>query len=85
MQFHQLKKAFEKPMHETSYSGPLFHYTTVKVLVSILRSKKLWFTDYRQLNDTLEFKHGINIAQSIAREHLSQSASLINCISRDLI
>lgn len=37
---------------------PLFHYTDLAAVVSILTYKKLWLTDLRYLNDRAEFNYG---------------------------
>jgi hypothetical protein len=37
---------------------PIYHYTTAASLLSKLRSKKLWATDARFLNDAGELKRG---------------------------
>lgn len=38
---------------------PLFHYTDLNAVMSILKNRKLWLTDLRYLNDKTEFSHGI--------------------------
>lgn len=37
-----------------------YHYTSISTLEKIITSKKVWFTDYRFLNDGHEIKHGLN-------------------------
>jgi len=37
-----------------------YHYTSTSTLLNIIFSKKIWFTDYRFLNDSHEIKHGLN-------------------------
>lgn len=39
---------------------PLFHYTDLNAVVSILQHRKLWLTDLRYLNDKTEFSHGVS-------------------------
>lgn len=39
---------------------PLFHYTNVNAIYSILETKKLWLTDIRFLNDTKELHDGMH-------------------------
>lgn len=38
---------------------PLFHYTDVQAVQSILLNQKLWLTDLRFMNDSTELQHGI--------------------------
>jgi hypothetical protein len=45
----------------------LFHYTTPVGLVGIARSKKIWATDIRFLNDKKEFQHSLDITHSIIK------------------
>jgi hypothetical protein len=46
---------------------PLYHYTDGLGLKGILESGRVWFTDYRHLNDPSELKHGIDMAHDVAR------------------
>lgn len=47
----------------------LYHYTTSNVLTSILRSKEIWFTDFRFLNDAQEFYFARNIVDNTLRTY----------------
>lgn len=40
----------------------LFHYTTAVSFFNIIKSKKLWMTQIQYLNDSKEFRHGIELA-----------------------
>jgi hypothetical protein len=46
---------------------PLYHYTDGGGLKGLLASGRLWFTDYRHLNDPSELTHGIDMARDVAR------------------
>src|SRR5215475_13210504 len=46
---------------------PLYHYTDGRGLKGILESGRVWFTDYRHLNDPSELTHGIEMAHDVAR------------------
>jgi hypothetical protein len=37
----------------------LYHYTTIEGLQGIVKSKSIWASDYRFLNDASEFQHGL--------------------------
>lgn len=41
-------------------NGLLYHYTSAQGLLGILRSKSLWLTDTRFLNDSAEIRFGLN-------------------------
>ncbi len=48
---------------------PLYHYTTLQGLRGIVESERLWFTDFRHLNDPMELTHGIGIALREIERH----------------
>lgn len=52
---------------ETAIDAPLYHYTDLNGLRGILQSGRVWFTDYRHLNDPSEIQHGIDMAREVAR------------------
>ncbi|PTQ74376.1 Protein of unknown function (DUF2971) [Celeribacter persicus] len=57
-----------------SEPSELWHYTTFDSLTAILQSQSLLATDFRALNDTQEFKYGINVLKEIfAREGFAPS------------
>jgi hypothetical protein len=47
--------------------APLYHYTNGIGLRKILESGRIWFTDYRHMNDPSELTHGIDMARDQAR------------------
>ena len=51
----------------STISLPLYHYTNAQGLRGILESGRVWFTDYRHLNDPSELTHGIKVAHDVAR------------------
>lgn len=48
-----------------SEPSELWHYTTFNSLTAILQSQSLLATDFRALNDTQEFKHGIKVLKEM--------------------
>jgi hypothetical protein len=54
-------------------ASPLFHYTGEHELESILRSGRMWFTDYRHLNDDQEVAHGLELALQVIAEIKAQT------------
>jgi hypothetical protein len=51
----------------------LYHYTTASGLLGILRSKAIWATNIRFLNDSREFALAMDLTREILRERLSQA------------
>lgn len=49
-------------------SGPLHHYTSVDALLSIVRTKSLWATNVRYLNDSSESELGLALMREVAEE-----------------
>jgi hypothetical protein len=47
---------------ENKITEPLYHYTDARGLRGIFEHQRLWFTDYRHLNDPSEFVHGLKFA-----------------------
>ena len=45
---------------------PLYHYTTQAGLLGIIRERKIWASNIHYLNDLNEFKHAIDLANTIA-------------------
>ncbi len=50
----------------------LYHYTDGQGLRGILESGKIWFTEYRHLNEPSELLHGIRIALEAATALVGQ-------------
>jgi Protein of unknown function (DUF2971) len=44
---------------------PLYHYTTANGLEGIIRTRAIWASDYRFLNDATEFNYGLSIFDRI--------------------
>lgn len=49
----------------------LYHYTTAAGLRGIVRTKSIWASDYRFLNDASEFNYGLSIFDRILKEDFS--------------
>ena len=62
------RKHLQAEQDATDIRFPLYHYTDGSGLKGILESGRIWFTDYRHLNDPSELTHGIELAQDVARE-----------------
>jgi hypothetical protein len=45
--------------------GTLYHYTTAEGLQGIIKTKSIWASDYRFLNDATEFDYGLSIFDEI--------------------
>jgi hypothetical protein len=47
---------------------PLYHYTTQKGLLGIVKEREIWATHHQYLNDTQEFLH----AQALFRDEIEK-------------
>jgi hypothetical protein len=47
---------------------PLYHYTNGAGLVGILKSQRIWFTSYRNLNDPSELLYGMGVVHRLLGE-----------------
>jgi len=48
-------------------NGPLFHYTDTSALVQVVQHKKLWASDLRLMNDTMEIEHGMKLIRAAVK------------------
>ena len=46
--------------------GTLYHYTTFTGLLGIVRSRSLWASDVRYMNDSAELRHTADLIQLLA-------------------
>lgn len=56
----------------------LYHYTTQTGIMGVLESDSLWATKIHYLNDSVEFKLALSIAEGILQEKLESSGELSN-------
>src|SRR5262249_16296059 len=47
------------------YQNTIYHYTDVKGALGILDTGRLWFTERAHLNDPVEMRYGIAVAQQL--------------------
>jgi len=47
------------------FRGLIYHYTSIRSFFDIIKSKDLWLTDYRYMNDASEINHGIDLSREI--------------------
>jgi hypothetical protein len=62
---------------------PLYHYTNAQALKGMLESGRVWFTDYRHLNDPSELTHGIDMAHDVARLLGTGADGRVRCFLED--
>src|SRR4051812_28618094 len=53
----------------------LYHYTDAAGLLGIVRDRKIWLTDFRYMNDAMEFRHGMGMATSILDQLVLSNSS----------
>ncbi|MBY0462818.1 MAG: DUF2971 domain-containing protein [Alphaproteobacteria bacterium] len=54
-------------------SNPVYHYTSISVLESILKKRQFWFTDYRYLNDPSELILANQVIHKVILEFVEKS------------
>ncbi len=52
--------------------GPLYHYTTLNGLMGIVRSRTLWASDIRYMNDSAELKHSADLIRLEVQERITR-------------
>lgn len=57
-------------------SGPLHHYTSIAALASILKSRSLWATNIRYLEDSSEIVLGLTRVRQVAEEARKTSGGI---------
>jgi hypothetical protein len=56
-------------------SDPLYHYTSQKGLLGIIKEKKIWATHYRYLNDTQEFLQAKGLVRAEIEKRYKSASS----------
>jgi hypothetical protein len=64
---------------DNKITAPLYHYTDARGLRGIFESERIWFTDYRHLNDPSELLQGMEIARDVARRLKSTADPQAQC------
>ena len=54
--------------------GLLYHYTTLNGLLGIVRSRTLWATDIRYMNDSAELKHSADLIRQEVQERITRGS-----------
>ncbi len=69
------------------YNGPplLYHYTTVAGLDGILRSRELWATDLRFLNDSEEYLYTVNLVLAEVERQRESSTDPLDIAELDAL
>lgn len=74
-----LRESLSSSLQSTQPAPPelLFHYTNSGGLIGILRSSRLWATNFRFLNDNSEVAYGVTMFESIVKDRLADSKNEI--------
>jgi len=59
------------PPREEAIPASLFHYTTQRGLLGILREQEIWMTHTQYLNDVTEFRHAIDLVINEIKRRLT--------------
>jgi len=64
--------ALTRTLFSETPKGPLYHYTTLSGLLGIVRSRTLWASDIRYMNDSAELKHAADLLRIEVQERLTR-------------
>ncbi|QPN39100.1 DUF2971 domain-containing protein [Providencia sp. 2.29] len=56
-------------MREGEQEGLVYHYTTKDTFFNMMKSKSIWLTDLRKMNDETEYTVGFSVIRSYVEEH----------------
>lgn len=62
--------------------GALYHYTTFSGLLGIVRSRALWASDIRYMNDSAELRHTADLIKAEVRERIDRGHANANLLSQ---
>jgi hypothetical protein len=63
-------EALTRKLYADIPQGTLYHYTTFSGLLGIVKSRTLWASDIRYMNDSAELRHTANLIAAEARERI---------------
>jgi hypothetical protein len=70
----QMKRAILNEVLSRKPEQPLYHYTTQRGLIGIIKSREMWVTHTQYLNDRREFVHAVDLARAEIKR-LSETSS----------
>ena len=70
-----MKRAILNEVLSRKPEQPLYHYTTQKGLLGIVRSREMWVTHTQYLNDRREFVHAVDLARVEIKRLLETSST----------
>lgn len=70
-----MKRAILNEVLSRKPEQPLYHYTTQKGLLGIVKSRKMWVTHTQYLNDRREFVHAVDLARAEIKRLLETSST----------
>jgi hypothetical protein len=62
--------------------GTLYHYTTLSGLLGIVRSRALWASDIRYMNDSAELRHAADLIKLEVAERIDGGSANVNLLSQ---
>jgi hypothetical protein len=66
------REIIKSEQQATIIQAPLYHYTDLRALRGIFEHGKIWFTDYRHLNDPSEIIYGLDHLHKVIEEIISR-------------
>lgn len=70
-----MKRAILNEVLSRKPEQPLYHYTTQKGLLGIVKSREMWVTHTQYLNDRREFVHAVDLARTEIKRLLETSST----------
>jgi hypothetical protein len=82
---NRVPRKYQEDLESRPISGPLHHYTSLDALLSILKTRSLWATNIRYLNDSSESELGLKLMRQVAEEARATSRGIDSDILSYLI
>jgi hypothetical protein len=73
------------PPRQDALPERLFHYTTQRGLLGILRDQEIWMTHTQYLNDVTEFRHAINLVTDEINRRLATAQQAERVVLEEML
>lgn len=75
-------ESLTKELYADIPMGTMYHYTTFSGLLGIVRSRAIWASDVRYMNDSAELRHTADLIMAEVRERIDNGHSNSNLLSQ---
>jgi hypothetical protein len=73
---HRVPRKYVEDPEYQPLRGPLHHYTSIDALLSIVKTKVLWATNIRYLNDSSESELGLTLMREVITQELKTATGI---------